>query len=36
MIYRNYDEINNIKPEIKLWACAYEFPNEIPLSRVAI
>ena len=27
MIYRNYDEINNIKPGTKLWACAYEFSS---------
>lgn len=27
MIYRNYKQIKNIKPEIKLWACAYEFDN---------
>lgn len=27
MIYRNYDDINKIKPGAKLWACAYEFDN---------
>lgn len=27
MIYRNYKEIKNIKPETKLWACAYKFDN---------
>lgn len=27
MIYRNYNEIRNIKPGTKLWACAYEFDN---------
>ena len=27
MIYRNYKEIENIKPGAKLWACAYKFDN---------
>ncbi len=27
MKYRNLKEINDIKPGIKLWACAYEFDN---------
>lgn len=27
MIYRNYNEIKNIKPGTKLWACAYKFDN---------
>lgn len=27
MIYRNYNEIRNIKSGTKLWACAYEFDN---------
>lgn len=27
MIYRNYNEINKIKTETKLWACVYALDN---------
>lgn len=27
MIYRQYNKINNIKPETKLWTCVYQFDN---------
>lgn len=36
MVYRNYKEIKNIKPETKLWAYTYEFDsNKITMGLIS-